>query len=133
MKKWYGAASICINEKNELLMVKQGTPEEPKRWSIPSGGKEDGETFEECCVREVKEETGYDIQIIQPLFVKKETITGYDIEARYYQAKIIGGKPSIQDPDNLIYEVAWKTANEIKTLQLSYPDDREMLLSYVNE
>lgn len=128
MEKWTGAAAVCINEKNELLMVKQGSPDEPKRWSVPSGGLENGETLEQCCIREVKEETGYDIQIMQNLFVKKEAILGYKIEAHYFLVEVIGGTRSIQDPDNLIYEVAWKTADDLKKLQLSYPDDRELLL-----
>lgn len=32
-------------------------------YSIPGGGLEEGETLEECCVREVREETGY---IVKP-------------------------------------------------------------------
>nr|QRZ16296.1 NUDIX hydrolase [Virgibacillus sp. AGTR] len=51
MKKWLGAAGVCVYDR-KVLMVLQGTPEEPKRWSVPSGGLEAGETFEECCVRE---------------------------------------------------------------------------------
>ena len=30
-------------------MVLQGKEEEEKRWSVPSGGLEKGETLEECC------------------------------------------------------------------------------------
>ncbi|PEK22795.1 DNA mismatch repair protein MutT [Bacillus pseudomycoides] len=53
MKRWIGTAAICVNEKNEILMVLQGKKEEPKRWSVPSGGQEEGETLEECYIREV--------------------------------------------------------------------------------
>lgn len=53
MKRWIGTAAICVNEKNEILMVLQGKKEEPKRWSVPCGGQEEGETLEECCIREV--------------------------------------------------------------------------------
>jgi len=27
---WYGAAAVCVNERGEVLMVKQGTPDEGK-------------------------------------------------------------------------------------------------------
>lgn len=40
-------------------------------WAIPSGGIEEGETPEECFMREVKEETGYDIVIEDNLFIKE--------------------------------------------------------------
>ncbi|PFM45737.1 hypothetical protein COC59_24845 [Bacillus cereus] len=49
---------VCINESGQLLMVLQGKPEKKKMWSIPSGGKEQRETLEECCIREIKEKNG---------------------------------------------------------------------------
>ncbi len=69
---WTGSAAVCMNDKRELLMVLQGKPEEEKRWSIPSGGRLDQETYEECCIREVWEETGYRIRVIRHLFIKKK-------------------------------------------------------------
>lgn len=55
---------VCINESGQLLMVLQGKPEKKKMWSIPSGGKEQRETLEECCIREIKEKTGYTVEIL---------------------------------------------------------------------
>ncbi len=45
-------------------MVLQGAPDEEKRWSVPSGGQEQGESSEDCCIREVFEETGYLAEIM---------------------------------------------------------------------
>ncbi|WP_343327792.1 NUDIX hydrolase [Lentibacillus saliphilus] len=92
MKKWFGSAAVCVNDKQELLMVKQGTPDEDKCWSIPSGGKEADETFEECCIREVKEETGYDVHIIRPLFTKTGTQEGFTVVVQYFEVAIHGGE-----------------------------------------
>jgi 8-oxo-dGTP pyrophosphatase MutT (NUDIX family) len=36
-------------------------------WVIPGGGREDGETEEECVIREVKEETHLDVTVMQLL------------------------------------------------------------------
>ena len=41
-------------------------------YTLPGGGVEDGETMEEACVREVKEETGYPCEIMQRLGVVTE-------------------------------------------------------------
>lgn len=30
MNKWSGSSAVCINEKGQVLMVLQGTPEEIK-------------------------------------------------------------------------------------------------------
>ncbi|WP_232620969.1 NUDIX hydrolase, partial [Virgibacillus salexigens] len=84
---------MCYRKK--VLMVLQGTTDEPKRCSVPSGSLEEGETFEECCVREMREETGYDVELLRPIF-KKESQYG---EAKYFEGKIIGGKAKIQDSD----------------------------------
>lgn len=133
MNKWFGAAGVCINERGEILMVKQGLPKEEKLWSIPSGGKEINESYEACCIREVREETGYDVQIVKPLFIKESVERGIDVKVHYFEVKIIGGTTKIQDPDNLIYEIDWKAAHEVEQLALSFDKDREFLLNFVYE
>ena len=128
MEKWIGTAGVCV-KNNRVLMVLQGTPDEAKRWSVPSGGLEAGETLEECCLREIKEETGYMGEINRFLY-KKE---GADREVHYFQLRIVGGKPTIQDPDELIYAVDWKSAKDLKELPLSFEEDREWLIHVLNE
>ncbi|KIL50994.1 NUDIX hydrolase [Jeotgalibacillus campisalis] len=130
---YFGAAGVCVNDEGKLLMVLQGTKEEHKKWSVPSGGKENGETFEECCIREFKEETGFDAKIIKRLFVKKEELEGIGrIEVHYFLVRIIGGTKTIQDPDELIYEIDWKDYEQLQTLDLSFPEDRSVLCEYIN-
>ncbi len=38
----------------------------------PGGGLEEGETLEECCVRELREETGSEVRVIRKLLVINE-------------------------------------------------------------
>jgi ADP-ribose pyrophosphatase YjhB (NUDIX family) len=133
MTTWTGSAAICINENGELLMVRQGKPHEPKRWSIPSGGKEENETYEDCCVREVWEETGYQVEVVQKVFEKVDFTFGIEAHVHYFEVKCVGGSATIQDPDGLIYEIAWKSAEEIKELELAFPDDRDKLLEWITK
>lgn len=135
MQKWFGASGVCINENGELLMVLQGRPEEKKTWSIPSGGKEYNETFQGCCVREIEEETGYIAEIVQEIKVKRGVYEELKIsfEVHYFLVKIVGGKRNFQDPDNLIYDIAWKTLDEIKTLELTFLEDRDFLVDYITK
>lgn len=110
MKEWYGSSGVCINEEGQLLMVLQGKPDEKKTWSIPSGGRENNETFVECCSREIEEETGYKVEIVKELQVKKGIYDEANIffEVHYFLVKLVGGTMNIQDPDNMIYDIAWK-------------------------
>ena len=133
MQEWYGASGVCINEKGQLLMVLQGKPDEKKTWSIPSGGRENNETFEECIIREVREETGFDVEIVKELQVKKGIYEEIKIsfEARYFLVKLVGGTKTIQDPDELIYDIAWHSINDIQGLELTFPEDKEILMDYI--
>ncbi|MCF6136602.1 NUDIX hydrolase [Pseudalkalibacillus berkeleyi] len=55
------AATIVINDQNELLLIKG-----PRRgWEMPGGQVEEGESLKEAAIRETKEETGIDVEVIQ--------------------------------------------------------------------
>ena len=60
---------------DEILMSYESKAD---RWEIPGGGREDGESFEECCKREVQEETGYIVNVGKPVV----TLAEYYDEAR---------------------------------------------------
>jgi 8-oxo-dGTP diphosphatase len=128
---WEGASCICVHE-GKLLMVLQGTPEEEKRWSTPSGGLEIGETLEECCIREVWEETGYVVKIKEKLHIKEGVSFGIQFKVQYFLAQAISGSPVIQDPDGLIHDIRWVSFEELQLLTLSFPEDREMLMNYLS-
>lgn len=133
MAMWHGAAGVCINENGQLLMILQGKPEEEKRWAVPAGGLEKGETLEQCCAREVLEETGYEIRIVRQLQVKNGSYASINVDfsVTYYEVEVTGGQPTIQDPDGLIYEIAWKSAEELEQLDLSFEEDRPVLLDWI--
>jgi len=129
---WRGAAACCLNENHQVLMVLQGKPDEEPKWSVPSGGVEPGETFEECCAREVWEETGYRVHVGKELFEKRGQSYGWIVEVHYFQVTIVARNSCIQDPDGLIHQVAWKSWNDLMTLNLAFPEDREFLLQLTN-
>ncbi|WP_040979453.1 NUDIX hydrolase [Oceanobacillus jeddahense] len=55
------AATIVRNEKNELLLIKG-----PRRgWEMPGGQVEEGESLKAAAVRETKEESGIDVEVLK--------------------------------------------------------------------
>jgi hypothetical protein len=54
-------------------------------------------------------------------------------EVHYFLVIKVGGKRNIQDPDNLIYDIAWKNVEELETLELSFPEDRDFLIDYIKK
>ncbi|HDR7712358.1 TPA: NUDIX hydrolase [Bacillus cereus] len=133
MERWIGSAAVCVNERNEVLMVLQGKEGEEKRWSVPSGGLEKGETLEECCIREVWEETGYNVEVVNKIYEKEGITYGVPVYVHYYFVKQIGGNMKIQDPDELIHEIALKGIHEVEQLCLAFPEDYELLCQYIDK
>lgn len=129
MFKWKGAAGVCINENNQLLMVLQAAPDEEPKWTVPSGGLEGNETFEKCCIREFEEETGLKVEVIAKLRDKNGLNEHYGIqfELQYFQVKVVSGELTVQDPDEQILEIAWKSIDELGQLEMSYPEDVDFL------
>lgn len=55
------AATIVLNDKQEILLIKG-----PRRgWEMPGGQVEEGESIKAAAIRETKEESGIDIEIIK--------------------------------------------------------------------
>ncbi len=66
------AGALIFNNKKEVLFVKRAKTEEfkPGCWELPGGGSDFGEILEESLKREIKEECGIDIEVLNPLTVK---------------------------------------------------------------
>ncbi|WP_419181281.1 NUDIX hydrolase [Fictibacillus nanhaiensis] len=128
--QWEGASCICVNDE-KLLMVLQGTADEEKKWSIPSGGREGGESLEDCGIREVWEETGYVVKVVKKLHIKVGISQNIHFSVHYFLTELVSGFSVIQDPDGLIHDIRWVSLKELETLPLSFPEDRKLLESYL--
>ena len=60
--------AIIRNEDNEILIVQRGeNTDHPFKWEFPGGKINDGESEEECIIREIREELSMDIVICSRL------------------------------------------------------------------
>lgn len=79
----------------------------------------------------MEEETGYIGEVIKEIKVKRTVIDTCEVEVYYYLVKIVGGNMKIQDSDQLIYDIAWKSVEELSDLEFSFPEDKSFLQSYL--
>lgn len=59
-------------------------------WSVPGGGMEENETPEECCIREVEEETGFVALPVQEFLILYEYYEEYCYISHYFDCEVIG-------------------------------------------
>ena len=94
---------------------------------------EEGESPEECCIREVKEETGYDVKVIEQLRVKEQPLKDIKVKTYYFRVEKFAEIRGINDPDKIIAEAEWKSLSEIKTIIHAYPEDLKLLLEQLEQ
>ncbi|UOQ87477.1 NUDIX hydrolase [Gracilibacillus salinarum] len=88
------AASVIRNDKNEILLIKG-----PKRgWEMPGGQVEEGESLQDAAIRETKEESGIDVEIIQFCGIFQNV--NRSICNTLFLAKAVGGQPTTS-PESL--------------------------------
>jgi len=69
-----GASILFVNPRRQvLLFLRDDLPHipYPNTWDVPGGHVEEGETPEECIIREMKEEMGLDLEGFELLSVKE--------------------------------------------------------------
>lgn len=80
------AAAVVLNDNNEILLLYG-----PKRgWEIPGGRVEEGESLTAAVIRETREETGVEIEIINFCGVFQDVKRS--VLSHLFLAKPIGGK-----------------------------------------
>lgn len=64
-----------------ILLVHE---ENRDHWLLPGGGLEDGETLEQCCIREMEEETGMIVSPRQHFLTIHEYYGAYHLTSHYF-------------------------------------------------
>ena len=86
---------ILLDENNKILMVEEKL--DPGKWSIPGGWADIGFTPSEVIKKEMKEETGLDVEVVRILAVYDKKCHSHPQEAFYtykivFLCKKIGGE-----------------------------------------
>ena len=105
------AAAIVINNKNEILLIKG-----PRRgWEMPGGQVEEGESLKTAAIRETKEESGIDIEVVKfcGIFQNVER----SICNTLFLGKAIGGEPTTSAESLEVGFFPIKKALEMVTLK----------------
>jgi len=97
MKHSGGTATAIIEfPADMILLIKRETVPFRGYWALPGGRSERGETVEQTIIREVKEETGLEVEVLRKIGEYHEEGIQDKVEYDYYPAcflvKVIGGE-----------------------------------------
>jgi 8-oxo-dGTP pyrophosphatase MutT (NUDIX family) len=114
--------------KVEILLAARRTRRGDIAWGLAKGGIEDGETIEDAAVREVREETGIDAVIEEPLGDTRYFYIWEEVRIRktvhFFLMRATGG--DVKDRDDEMEEVRWFPLSRALK-RAAYRGEREVL------
>lgn len=119
-EKSYGA--VIINEKKEFLLIRHKNGE---HWDFPKGHKEAGESSRDTALREVLEETGLEIRLIDGFKEKSKYSPrpGVEKTVTFYLGFSMGDV-KIQEEEILEYEYL---PYEEARLRITFQESRQII------
>lgn len=117
--------SICyVFYRDEVLLLKRANPPYQGLWSPPGGKMELGESPEDCCIREIHEETG--ILISAPELRAIQTVVDIAVPIHWqlfiYRSTLTEKVPLQTQPDHNEGELRWCKLDTLDTFERAYTD-----------
>ncbi len=101
----------------QLLLIKQF--DDQNIWGIPKGRMNPGETFEQCAIRETREETGINVELQRPLpQIHLQLKNKNKTVISYIARQVCQNTPRADDPDSEVAEVGWFSVKNLPPLQM---------------
>lgn len=101
-----------VKYDGKYLLVKEN-PNGKEVYNLPAGHVDKDEQLEIAAIRETKEETGYEVRLIEQIALYHESAP--QSVKHIYSAEIIGGEEKAQEGE--ILEVVWHSFDEIAELE----------------
>ena len=121
-----GVGAVIWNARGEVLLIKRAQPPREGEWSIPGGKVEPGERLHDALKREVCEETGLEIEVLELIGVVELEEAGRHYVLNDFTARHISGEPQASSDAK---EVRWVALAELERYALWHETLRIIALS----
>ena len=128
-----GCGAVIINNNEILLQLRNKAPEKGY-WSIPGGKVEMFEKIEDAVKREVKEETGLDVEVIKELGICNHIIKTENLHwiSPSYLCKVNKGEAKIMEPTKHLDMKWFKTSELPENVTITTKDALNNYKKYIN-
>lgn len=106
-------AGVVIKKNGKYLLVQEKQPKAYGLWNFPAGRVEKGDSIEETAIKEAKEESGFDVELVRKIDIFQEDANEPPKHA--YEASIISGE--LKYPLDEIMDAKWFSFEEIKGMK----------------
>jgi 8-oxo-dGTP pyrophosphatase MutT (NUDIX family) len=129
------AGGLVVDDRPDgrwVLLISRRSAVGALQWTLPKGGLEEGENRRDAALREVREETGLDCEIMAELgtidywFVWRPDEVRYHKFVHYYLMRHRGGEPSPRDDE--AEDVEWMPLEEALS-RLTHANERELVVA----
>jgi 8-oxo-dGTP diphosphatase len=112
---WSRVVAACVIKDSEgkYLLVQEARPKVYGLWNLPAGHVDKGESIESAAVRETKEESGLDVELLEKIGIWQDKVEEPIRHA--FTVKIIGGEVRPQPEE--ILDAKWYSFNEIVNMR----------------
>ena len=107
--------SSCVIDNNKILMVQENKSDIQGLWDLPGGKVKIGEDIKQAAIREILEETGYNIDLNSILLIQNYVTTKGVLLIIYFNATLSGYMQKKFREDE-ISNVKWFTLEEIENI-----------------
>jgi len=109
----HAIVDVLVVKDNKFLLVEEGKPSRKGLLNLPGGHVEADETLFDAALREVKEETGYEVELTGVIGIYQGIFPNLNVSGPVFAAKVIGGEPT---PTAEHPAVHWVTKEELYDL-----------------
>lgn len=106
-------AGVVLKKDGKYLLLQEKQPKAYMLWNFPAGRVDVGESLEEAAIRETKEESGYDVELVREIKIFHEKATS--VVKHVFEAKIISGE--LKFPEDEMLDAQWFTYDKIKEMK----------------
>ncbi len=108
---------VVKNAQGKVLIVSRVHPEKTTdgrmlSWAFPGGTIRQGETDEQALMREMREETGYEVKVVNK--ISERDFPGLSVHLKYFKCEPVKVKTTVIEETHEIDRVKWVEPKQLK-------------------